>query len=212
MKPKNSILVVLAFAILFLGLWLFMREAGVYWLIWPAPTRRSAVELASQPGASEYVVPQAIAPPIAPPAPRSGVASETANSSSDLASADAQADLKTAFAKYASLLRAGDMVGFTQASTPPAYLANFDGMQAIQAAQASGSLQRPIWQKRLEGEAQDFDTLAGLTPTFNADGDEATYMITVHPDPIQGAGSNAPQPMVFVKIDGKWYIKPEKGN
>ena len=51
-----------------------------------------------------------------------------------------------------------------------------------------------------------FESIKGQTPQMNAAGDEATFEFTMIPPP----GINAPpkvDPMVMVKVNGKWYLK-----
>ena len=53
--------------------------------------------------------------------------------------------------------------------------------------------------------AQPYDALATQTPVLNAAKDEATYHITF-------SNSDNAEPLVFVKINGKWYMNPTSTN
>ncbi len=55
-------------------------------------------------------------------------------------------------------------------------------------------LQQKLQKSVYEPLAQSYETLEYQNPTFNITGKEATYMAT------RGK-------LIFVKIDGKWYIK-----
>jgi len=64
--------------------------------------------------------------------------------------------------------------------------------------------------------AQAFEALENQTPTLNATGDEATYTYTVPTisDMDNGVftGTGNQISWVFVKINGKWYIKSGAGD
>jgi hypothetical protein len=209
MKPKNPtwVIVALVIAIFGIGFWLYPR---------PAPLQVKTSVLTTPPTVSKYVAPPTIAAPIIPPAPKPVTAPiadtpPVANPAPD--SADPQADLKTAIPDIARLLRAGDTVGFRQTYTPPDELAQL-GPQYIQQLQArvqqrqAQAAQDPDLQQELqkinEGAAEAWEAIEDQTPTFNAAGDEATYQYML---PGVGDAPGAQVPRVFVKIDGKWYLK-----
>jgi hypothetical protein len=57
------------------------------------------------------------------------------------------------------------------------------------------------------GQVQSWTELESQTPTFNAADNEATYMYTIH---FTDGPSSQPLPRVFIKIDGRWYLKQDK--
>jgi hypothetical protein len=50
--------------------------------------------------------------------------------------------------------------------------------------------------------AKSFDDLRNQTPTFNAAGNEATYMITRHLGDVEFRSE-----LIMIRIDGLWYMK-----
>jgi hypothetical protein len=135
--------------------------------------------------------PAAVPPPVAesPPNPN----------------ADPQADLKTALPDIVRLLREGDRVGAYKTYCPPDELNPRDIqqmqellMQSLAAAAQDPGLQQ-LMQKNQDEFSLAFEALEDQTPTYNDAGDEATYKFA---NPSEGE-----EPLTFVKIDGKWYIK-----
>ncbi len=212
MKPKNFIVIALVVAILCLGLWWFTRSKA------SAPEKTAVAKLPapSQVEAPKYVAPSTIAPPLAPPAAKPdaapiAAAHPTADSSPD-PNADPQADLKTAIPDIARIKRAGDMLAFAQTYTPPDELDPQD-IQIIQKFQAEfakdpGLKERT--QPSAEAEAQAWEALEEQTPTLNSTGDEATYTFTSPPEPDAGQPVSIETTIVFLIINGKWYVKIKK--
>lgn len=206
MKRKNFTLLVLAVTIACLVIWWFTRPPVAIL------EKTVAVPLPAKADAPKYVAPPTIAPPVVPPAPKPGtapVAATQTTASFSPESADPQTDLKTAIPDIARLLRSGDTLGFRQTYTPPDELAQLGPqyIQKLQALQAQAAqdpdLQQEL-QKISEGAAEAWEAVEDQTPTFDAVGDEATYLYML---PGVGDAPGAQVPRVFVKIDGKWYLK-----
>jgi RNA polymerase sigma factor (sigma-70 family) len=150
--------------------------------------------------------PAVAAAPIAPPAPNPVASQPLPNSSPDTI-ADPQADLKTAIPDIVRLLRSGHQVAFLQTYFPPGtidpqYIERLQKyQQQVQAIFAqhpealSAQVDQQVQQQGVEYAAEYYEAIEDQTPAFNDTGDEATYN-----RPTNGT-------MVFVKIDGKWYIK-----
>jgi len=128
--------------------------------------------------------------------------------------AKSTAELNSAFADMARLYRDGDIAGFVQTYTEPdkldpAYLKrvkdNQEALRKVPAGKIPPNTQQQL-QDIYEAQAKSYEELINQTPIFNAAGDEATYMITKY-----GAGINFDRQttVTFVKISGKWYIKPD---
>jgi WD40 repeat protein len=114
--------------------------------------------------------------------------------------ADPQAELKIFVKDMGRLWRNDDFATFIQIYGIPG---EFDS-ELIKEGQQATMSKNPQIQERHEQMAQAFDSLANLTPTLNANGDEATYMVTSPP----GKGSSGINgPIVMIKINGKWYVK-----
>ena len=204
MRRKNFMVIVLVVAMVGLGLW---------WFTWPTaavPEKMATTPMpakAAAPALSKVEAPKSVAPPtIAPPA-SNPIASQRLPVSVPDTSADPQANLKTAFADIARLIRAGDTATFRETYDPPGKLdpQQIQQMRVKQQQTAALAAQNPqlqqILQKMNEAIAQSFEAHEYQTPTYNDAGDEATYMYTVP------GYQEQPTPRVFVKINGKWYLK-----
>jgi hypothetical protein len=213
MKPKNFTLVAITVAIVCIGLWWFTRPRAVI----PEKTAQAFdASKANAPALSKVeaprpIVPSNIAPPIAPPAPKSGSAPIAATAPS-IPKADPQADLKTAVLDIARLIRdGGDPEAFLVTYTPPDKL-DPQRIQEIQMGMQNRTdmgvkdpFMRRMTQDLTELYAKGYESLENQTPTYNDAGDEATYMLTfVYPDGYSNQSSKT-----FVKINGKWYLKSD---
>jgi len=147
---------------------------------------------------------QAVALPVVAAVPAKTGTNDAAN--------DLQSDLKTAIPELVRQIRTG--IGLYNFS-PPNYLARFGmGPAEIQQKQAEIQLERTdvaqsetlevrqMLQQGTETTAENYETLERQTPIFNAKGDEATYKWVA-------ADGSWQRPLTFIKINGKWYIKPD---
>ena len=205
MSTKNKILVAGAILLMVAAWWILHLNSPPETVA--AATTKGAVVAPAMVVAAAPVV----AAPIAPPAPKLGVASDAGTQ--PLAAlpldpnAESKAELNAALAKIAHLFRTGDVVGAYLALCPPAdvdpdwiqQLQKQDREDAALVAQDPG-FERDVLQSTAPS-AQLFESLEDQTPTFNAAGDEATY---TYRDEISNYN---PQPMTFVKINGEWYRK-----
>ncbi len=209
MKPKKFTVLLLFVAIMGILLWWFTRPTAA------PPPRMTDAPMPVKAGAPEPMIkPLRIEKPSVAPVedkPDSvKPASDSANlpvESVDLPAepVDTQAELKTAIPDIVRLLRAGDPVDAYKTYTPPN---EFNAqaaqqMQELQLQAQATAVQDPelrqLMQKAQAEIVQAYEALEEQTPTLNATGDEATYMFAM---PRTGI-----QPLTFVKIDGKWYIK-----
>jgi hypothetical protein len=203
MKPKNLILIVILVAVAGFGIWLFMKPAIVVpakTVDAPIPARTNAAQTVGQTTQVEL-----------PKAPAVPAEAETTNSTSP--NAESQAELKVVFADIARLYRAGDLVTFTKTYTPPDKL-NPQTLQRIEALQQQNQGNQQ-WVQMYEPQAQAYEDLETQTPTFNAIGDEATYIYTQQPITLPGGGTLGQVkqfPTTFIKMNGKWYRKLGSGN
>jgi hypothetical protein len=204
MKLKNFVMI--AIAVGCLGLWCSTR-----------PAVAAAETTADDP---KQLVPSIIAPPIAPPVPKSD--SAPAATVKTVSGADPQTDLKTVIPDLVRLVRSGDTLAEMQTYTQPAiwtkmgpeYIQKYKEIiqPKLDAAARDPEMER---RRRMVSEpvARSYEALEKQTPTFNAKGDEATYILTMPAvtDLVNGTytGTNTgPKvPLVFVKINGKWYFK-----
>ncbi len=208
MKSPNFILRVLVTAIIGILVWWFLR-----------PTPKTQEKTAAAYASSNVAAPKPLAPPqIAKPlASPVKVNSQTTTSAPPVAApaeADPQADLKTAIPDIVRLFRAGDDAAFEQTYTPPDKL-DPERIQQLQAQQqqirdmvAQDPRMLPMMQSGIDTAAQSYEALETQTPTFNASGDEATYMLTrLKVSNGKVVLGDTQIPMTFVKINGKWYWK-----
>ncbi len=167
--------------------------------------------------ATKTDAPKAVAPPtIAPPAPKSDTEPVAAAKAPD-PNADSKTELNSAIADIVRLYRAGDFMEVYQTYTTPDKL-DPESIQKVQESlqklqhdqqetknpQLAQALAQNL-QQIYESSAQLYEALENQTPTFNTTGDEATYMMTK--DSFDG--TQTATPITFIKINGKWYLKPE---
>ncbi len=152
------------------------------------------------------VVEPPVAPPVAPSMQNSAVAPSPLDPNGD-----PQADLSTAIPDLVHLARAGDFLSIYLNYTPPGKV-NPDNvrteqtvLQRIARAKATDPKLRQIVQAQDDAAARAYEALESQAPTFSDAGDEATYMYLPDPELVP---NGVPYPMIFVKIDGKWYMKP----
>jgi len=207
MKPKNFILIALLFAIIGAGLWWFMRPTE-------APSVKTA--LVSTPAKNDLpktvTLPTQVELPKTPAVPaKTGTAAASAEPADP--NDDPQADLKTAIPDIARLERTGDLLGLYEIYTLPdkLYPMIIQRIRAVQQQTAIDAAGDPRLQQQLEqireGAARTYEALETQTPTYNETGDEATYMYSAY-ELTHSAGYG---PKTFIKINGKWYIKPDPG-
>ncbi len=174
--------------------------------------------LAKVDAAPKEIAPSIIAQPIASPAPKP----DAAPVAESQPKADPQTDLKTVIPDLVRLVRAGDNLRMVQTYTPPEiwakigpeYTQQFQKIvqPKLDAANRDPEMERR-WRMISEPAAGSYEALEKQTPTFNANGDEATYIFTLPEatDLVNGTytgTSTGPKiPLVFVKINGKWYFK-----
>jgi hypothetical protein len=141
----------------------------------------------------------AVAAPVVAPAKPTGAETTTAENTP----ADLRAELAVAQADIALLLRSGEYMAFVQKYTPPQKLA---AMSEEELAGRRSMDHNPQSQPMFNTVADALENLKDQTPVFNAAGDRAVYMVDQpsSPDP-QNLG---PQPITFVKVDGRWYKEP----
>jgi hypothetical protein len=123
--------------------------------------------------------------------------------------------LKTAIPDIARLLRSGEQVAFLQTYFSPEQLNQLDPqfierLQKKQQQEQADFAQHPedrrvqedhqILQQECEGAAEIYEAIEDQTPALNDTGDEATYNTSM-------GGTMALTTIVFVKINGKWYVK-----
>jgi len=209
MKARNFIWVVLIIALVGIGFWWFKR-----------PTATTPEKATEAPVAAKADAPKPDAPSTQMAKPLSSVAqvkTETTNAPSPSADAtpaapDPRAELKTAMQDYARIIRSEGTMAAMIAFRNPDDLANIDPLviQRVLAAEARFR-QTANGQQMDEAEAQKYDALENQTPSYNAAGDEATYMFTYDSDIETTSGTvlhaGTQFPMVFIKINGRWYLK-----
>jgi len=212
MRPKSFALVVIILVVLAgIGIWLGLRMTEI------SPEKTLAVPIsvksdAPMPGnvgVGKNIASPAMAAPIAPPVPNPVAALPVVAPSSD-ANADSRIELTAAFADIARLYRAGNLVGEYQTHTQPdkvdpKQIQNWQEMQQVNEDDAARSPDfKQFIQQMFDRDAEAYEALENETPTFNAAGDEATYDV-----PASTTVFAPDNPIVFVKINGKWYRKQE---
>ncbi len=209
MNFRKNLLAALTAAVVAIGLWLFYQSAM------PPPVTSMG------PAATARKSPQtsALAAPVSPPAAKPGAPSVAVSPDAVApaphpdSAADPQAELITAFADIARMYRANDLLQFWQTYTAPEQWAKDGNEQTqrilqVQANTAANPGILGVLQKMDEVFAQGYDALASQTPTYNDAGDEATYTLILD----FGVGRKSTEPWTFIKINGKWYLKPVNGN
>jgi len=196
-------MLVLIVALLCEGIWWFMRPKIA------APEKTAEAPIPAKVSVTAPIKIEA-PKPVAPSTPKPDAAPVADTPPPDV-DADPQADLKTAIPDIARLKRSGDFLTIYENYTPPDKL----NPQTIQTDRimakriADGAANDPrlkqITQRQNESVARAYEALESQAPTYNETGDEATYMYLAPPELVSGS---VPYPMTFVKINGKWYIKP----
>jgi len=168
--------------------------------------------------ATEVVQVEAPKLPAVMPKPESAIPVSVTDASINT---DPQAELNTAIYDIARLIRAGDKETILKTYNPPDRALNPQALQQeeyalkqmknIMAKSPQGPQIKQGYQQLNDAKAQHYEDLELQTPTFDAAGDEATYALTV--DMIALGPSNQPlrsqelEPVIFIKINGKWYLK-----
>jgi RNA polymerase sigma factor (sigma-70 family) len=92
------------------------------------------------------------------------------------------------------------------------YTSEFIAKERAIEASALGSSEDGGMKNMLEAQALTYDALANQIPVINSTGDEATYQIynSTGDDLTYGmfSGKGNLLPETFIKIQGRWYIKP----
>ena len=206
MKPKNFFLITLVVASVCLGIWWFTQlKTGAPVKI--ASQTKPADPVTPKQGAPPVIVPPMVLPTTKPDALPVATTPPAAPSSQD-AVADPQTDLKTAILDLARLKRIGDAIKVYQTYTRPDKL---DPQRIPEIEEYLKRLARNpelqlIVQNQNNAFARALEDLEFQTPTYNDAGDEATYWVT---PPLDNGVSSDQFPAVFVRIDGKWYVKPK---
>jgi hypothetical protein len=224
MKPQNIVVAVVLIAAIAAGAWYFMQPAT------PAEKVADAPKAADTPAPAATTPPPAPAPKPTPPAPAAVPApapiakpvmapvaapaltpaqSAPAADTGTADSSNAQADLSTAIPDVARLFRAGDFDTLAKTYMPPDKYASMTPQQKAQVAMMAQMAQNPQAAPMFAAMADSIESLKDQTPTYNDAKDEATYMLAP-PAGLAPAGT-PPQPVTFVKIDGKWYMKDGPG-
>jgi hypothetical protein len=204
MKPKKLGLILLTVAFVGIVGWFFMH-APPHSAVDTHPV--SAVLPAAPPAASPIIAPSFTPSAPLPGTPQLAVTPPVVALPSAPV-ADPQTDLKTAIADIARLWRAGQRAQMYQTYSPPGQIdpVILKALTQIE-ADSSGQPLTPQKQQMYEKYAQCYDDLEGLTPTYNALGDEATYPFT-RLGFVGGVEQATQGTITFVKINGKWYIVP----
>jgi len=148
--------------------------------------------------------PAVAAPVVAPVKPVEPPADTPAT---PLSTSDPQENLSTAIPDLLNLIQSGDLLAAYERYMPPSYFAQMPPNIKEQLPQQMRNMQAdPNMRKRSELFVQALQLMQSQTPVYNAAGDRATYPIS---DP-SGRNTNL-APFVFQKIDGKWYVMPERG-
>ena len=185
------------------------------------PSTRQNSGIAPGPGKSAAAAPgpspTTIAPPkLAPPAAKApivtpaGAAGATGLPATPATeSADPQAELKTLIPEISRLFLAGNSLEIYQNYVAPS---EFDPkvVQQIHDEQSkveAFSAQDPGLREQIrvlrESMARDWEALGTQTPVMNDAGDQATYQLVMN----GGNGQTLTNAVVFIKINGKWYMK-----
>ena len=207
-KIKTVVTVVVIAVILSGGTWWFNRSAEPVSKQIAQRTQISTPAKADIPKLTTTVaqVEQPKLPPATPQSETEPVADIAKNAAS-------QAELNADFADIARLYRSGDLVTFTKTYTQPKQL-NSQTLQELRELQQQYQ-GNPDWVRMYEPQAQAFEDLETQTPTFNATGDEATYIYTQQPPTLPNGltfGKVRQSQTTFIKIDGKWYRKLTTAN
>jgi len=204
MKPRSLVATVIAAALVGGAVWYFTQPAA------PAPAPVKTAEAPKAAAAAPVKPSTQIAPPIAPPvvapAPKPTAAQPAANPDPAAAKTDPQAELNTAIDDIISLLQSGNMMALFEKYATPEDQAK---MPPEEKAQMEQMMSQPGAQMMIQMMVSGIQSIKDQTPQMNAAGDEATYQMTMSPPAGMGPAGRAPQtePMTFVKVDGKWYIK-----
>jgi hypothetical protein len=208
MRSKNFILITLIVAIMCVVIWWFMRPTT-------SPVKTTEVSTSAKVETPKYVASQPITTPIPPPMPNP-IAAQPLPASPPDSHAAAIVELNDTFTNIVNLLRDNNMLGAYLAKTQPDKIdPNF--VQEIQEQQQKNDAllaQDPSFrQSLLQGGSgpsiKFFETLETQTPTFNATGDEATYLYSDNGIGPRVYADNVVQPVsiTFVRINGNWYLK-----
>jgi len=204
MRPRKFSPALLVFILVLIGfgLWLFLQPtttAPAKTAATATPTKIDSVRLVAAPTQVEPPKLSAVTPK-----------PETAPMATSTY-ADPQTDLKTAIPDLARLAEAGDWAVIDENYYPPGSIDSsiIQRTRAQQQQAAMVAAQNPKLQQQMQqthqAAARSWAALEAQTPTYNATGDEATYMYSVE---LGGGQILPPRPQTFVKINGKWYVKP----
>ena len=214
MNPKIAILLAVII-ILMLATWAFYPHSPQI-MATTAAAKKEGVALGPL-----VASPKAVALAIAPPAPNPAATLGTDNQPD----ADPQADLKSVLQELARLELASDDFTALKKFTPPdspnmefvqALIQQHEAMEQKMEANNPGFLKMAAAQAETHPggfrvmAANNWEELEDQTPTYNAAGDEATYVYTSQPFQLRSGrtvGEVAQRSVTFIKINGKWYEK-----
>jgi len=205
MKAKKLALVVLILAIVGVGLWWLMQ-----------PTVATPEKTAQVLTPTKADAPKQVAPPVQVELPKTSAVPANADATSPTvdASADPQADLKTAIPNIVNLLRLGDIYTLKKTYTPPNKLSPEQFQQMLNnVVQGMGRMEenpklRETMHAAYAETATHYESFENEAPTYNASGDEASYTYAIQP---LFDGDESQRTTTFIKINGKWYIKGMDG-
>jgi RNA polymerase sigma factor (sigma-70 family) len=202
MSTKTKVLtavIVVALVIVVIGIKLAQPQAAVI-----APGDSAIAKVATNLSSNKT---PAVELPKAPAVP-AHAETVAAAAGADPPSDDPQADLKTAIPELVRLVEANDWLGVYKAYTPPdrldpKELQTLEKVQKMLDKQLSTPQAQLQLQMQHESAVSAWEALETQTPTYNATGDEATYLFTTPDYP----GPTVSESMTFIKINGKWYQK-----
>jgi len=195
----------------YFGLILAGLVAGAWWDgTQGEPARKTEANLVALPTKVQKTINNEVSTPQAPVvAPHQG--SETVIV---LAEIDPQTDLKTAIPDIVKRYRAGDMM---YSYLTPAEQAKLPSEEIQRRIDERAPTADPTWnqsmQKLDDAMALSYEALEKQIPAMNAAEDEATYAYhqPTLEDMLNGTASrnNPVETLTFIRIDGRWYVKPK---
>ena len=208
MKPRNFLIFVLV--ALFIG--------GAIWQFSQTPEYVATATIKVYP-AAKAAAPKAATPvaPVAqvelPKAAAVGAKEGTADSQAE-AVAISQAELNATIADIVRLAKDHDLADIYTTYWLPNKQdqAKLAVIRKMEQSYRDGAIKYPDVYKTIVAMDHTWEVLADQSPKFNAAGDEATFM-QPYPDfegnggPVDG-GPAKYTPLTFIRVDGKWYIKP----
>lgn len=205
MNVKNKMLLIGVILLAVATIWLFRVQEPLEPTIATNPKRPVVVTaLIATPRSSIVTAPKVVESPAVPPVPK-----PAAELSPD-PHAQSIGELNAALDNVAGFLREHELAQAYLALSPPDQV-DLDYAQKLQKGvddekAAMTTVTNPAALQKVQEEhevfAKVFEDFKHQVPTFNARGDEATY---------QYEDINGNTPLVFIKINGKWYRKDGGG-